>query len=66
MLTKRTIEDKIEIIGLDRVIQIRDVTIIEENGAELSRSNHRRTICLGDDIAGETDLIKRIYAAIHA
>jgi len=47
-LVKRTEIDKIEIVGPDRTIQIREVTIIEDNGVEIGRSNHRKTVAVGE------------------
>jgi hypothetical protein len=43
-LTKETKEDKIEIVGDYKTIQIRTATIIKEDGAEINRSFHRRTL----------------------
>ena len=49
-LTKETKEDKIEIVGEYKTIQIRTATIIKEDGVEINRSFHRRTL---DCIASE-------------
>ena len=43
-LIKETIEDKIEIIGDYKFIQIRTATIIKEDGVEINRSFHRRVL----------------------
>ena len=43
-LTKETIEDKIEIIGEYKSIQIRTATVIKDNGNELTRTFHRRIL----------------------
>ena len=43
-LTKETKEDKIEIVGAYKTIQIRTATIIKEDGVEINRSFHRRTL----------------------
>ena len=40
-LTKTTEEDKIEVVGPYRKIQIRTATVIKEDGKELSRSFER-------------------------
>ena len=37
-ITKRTEEDKIEVVGEFKHIQVRTATIIEEDGVEISRS----------------------------
>ena len=43
-LTKTTEEDKIEVVGTHRVIQIRTATVITEDGTEISRNFSRRVI----------------------
>ena len=43
-ITKRTEEDKIEVIGPYKSIQVRTATVIEEDGVELSRSFHRHVL----------------------
>ena len=37
---KRTVQDKIEVVGEFKHIQVRTATVIEEDGVELSRSFH--------------------------
>jgi len=51
-LTKETKEDKIEIVGDYKTIQIRTATIIKEDGVEINRSFHRRTL---DCVSSEKD-----------
>ena len=46
-LTKTTEEDKIEIVGAYKALQIRTATVIKEDGVELSRSFHRKTLACG-------------------
>ena len=43
-ITKRTEEDKIEVVGEFKTIQVRTATIIEEDGVELSRSFHSHVV----------------------
>ena len=43
-ITKEIIEDKIEIIGNYKTIQVRTATVIKEDGVELSRSFHRHSL----------------------
>ena len=64
-LTERTADDKIEIVGDYKFIQVRTATIIERDGVEISRSFHRRVVSPLDDISGETDEIKALAAVIH-
>ena len=46
-LTKSTEDDKIEIVGECKHIQIRTATIIKEDGVELSRKFSRRVLRSG-------------------
>jgi len=64
MITKRTITDKIEIVGEYRHVQVRTATVIEEDGVELSRSFHRHVIAPTDDYSGETDEVKAVCEAV--
>ena len=43
-ITKEIIEDKIEIVGDYKTIQVRTATVIKEDGVELIRSFHRRAL----------------------
>jgi len=43
-LTKTTEEDKIEVVGTYKAIQIRTATVISEDGEEISRNFSRRVI----------------------
>ena len=42
-LTKTLEEDKIEVVGEYKSVQIRTATVIKDDGAEISRAFHRRT-----------------------
>ena len=53
-LTERTVEDKIEIVGEFKHIQVRTATIIERDGVEISRSFHRHVIAPDADVSGES------------
>jgi len=64
MITKRTITDKIEIVGDYRHVQVRTATVIEEDGVELSRSYHRHVVAPTDDYSGETDEVKAVCKAV--
>jgi hypothetical protein len=55
MITKRRILSRIEILEFGH-IQIQEQTILEEDGVELSRLNHRRVLTPGrNDPDRETD-----------
>ena len=43
-LTESTVEDKIEIVGDHKNIQIRTATVIARDGTEISRSFHRHVL----------------------
>ena len=64
-ITKRTEEDKIEIVGTHKIIQVRTATIIEEDGTEISRSFHRHTVLPGADVSGESTEVQAIANAVH-
>jgi hypothetical protein len=77
-LTKETIEDKIEIVGKHKNIQIRTATIIKEDGVEINRSFHRRILdCVSSvqndddswthtdtDVSGESTEVQGISTAV--
>ena len=64
-ITKRTEEDKIEVVGEFKMIQVRTATIIEEDGVELSRSFHRHVIAPDDDSSKESADVKAMVAQFH-
>ena len=43
-ITKEIVEDKIEVVGDYKSIQIREATVIKEDGTELTRSFHRKVL----------------------
>ena len=47
-LTKETIEDKIEVLGDYKQIQVRTATVVKEDGKELNRSFSRKVLKPGD------------------
>ena len=49
----------------DGRLQHREITIIEEDGVELSRKNHRKVIEVGADVSGEDQLTRDIAASVH-
>jgi hypothetical protein len=64
-LNKTVLEDKIEIVGIYKSIQIRTATVIDEDGVELSRSFHRHVVSAGDDYSNESAEVQAICAAVH-
>ena len=63
-LTERTVEDKIEIVGDYKHIQVRTATIIERDGVEISRSFHRHALAPDADISGESAEVQAICNAL--
>jgi len=65
MLEKVISEDKIEIVGPYKAVQIRTCTQVLEDGVELSSGYHRHVITAGDDYSGESVEVQAICAAVH-
>ena len=77
-LNKTVSQDKIEIVGQHKAIQVRTATVIDEDGAELSRSFHRHALtCVSSsqdadgtwthtdtDISGESAEVQGIATAV--
>jgi len=77
-ITKEIIEDKIEVVGDYKTIQVRTATIIKEDGVELSRSFHRHCLdCVSSvkndddtwthtdtDVSGESTEVQGIATAV--
>ena len=64
-LTEETVEDKIEIVGDYKYVQVRTATVIKRDGAEISRSFHRHVVSPGDDITSESAEVQAICNAVH-
>ena len=65
MLTEETKEDKIEIVGDFKHVQVRTATVIKRDGVEISRSFHRHVVAPDADISGESSQVQAICAAVH-
>lgn len=63
-ITKELIEDKIEIVGEFKNVQVRTATVIKEDGVELNRSFHRHVVNCLDDISGESAEVQAICNAV--
>ena len=64
-LEKVISEDKIEIVGEYKTVQIRTCTKIMEDGVELSSGYHRHAVTAGQDYSGESAEVQAICAAVH-
>jgi len=63
-LTERTVEDKIEIVGDFKHVQVRTATVIERDGVEISRSFHRHVVAPDADISGESAEVQAVCNAV--
>ena len=64
-LTEKTEQDKIEIVGTFKAVQVRTATVIERDGVEISRTFHRHVVQPGDDTSSESAEVQAICAAVH-
>ena len=64
-LTKVVTQDKIEIVGEFKSIQVRTCTKVLEDGVELSSGYHRHVVSAGDDYSNESPEVQAICAAVH-
>jgi hypothetical protein len=58
-LTETQVEDKIEVVGDHKHVQVRTATIIKRDGTEISRSFHRHALSCStktDDTWADTDI----------
>jgi hypothetical protein len=64
-LSKVILEDKIEIVGPYKAIQIRTCTKVLEDGVELSSGFHRHVVTAGQDYSNESAEVQAICAVVH-
>ena len=64
-ITKELIQDKIEVVGDFKHIQVRTATVIKEDGKELSRSFHRHVVSPNTDSTNESADVKAMVAQFH-
>ena len=64
-LEKVITEDKIEIVGIHKAVQIRTCTQVLEDGVELSSGFHRHVVTAGQDYSNESAEVQAICAAVH-
>ena len=64
-LTKEVTQDKIEIVGEFKHVQVRTKTAVMEDGVELSYGFHRHVVSAGDDYSAESTEIQAICAVVH-
>ena len=56
--------DQIEIVGDYKAIQVRQATVVTDDGTELSRSFHRHVLSCDDDITGEDAEVQAVCNAV--
>ena len=64
-ITKEIVQDKIEVVGDFKHIQVRTATVIKEDGVELSRSFSRHVVAPDSDSSGESADVKAMVAQFH-
>ena len=64
-ITKEIVQDKIEVVGDFKHIQVRTATVIKEDGKELSRSFHRHVVSPDSESTNESDDVKAMVAQFH-
>jgi len=67
-LTEETIQDKIEIVGDYKHVQVRTATVIKRDGVEISRGFSRHVVApdiSATDLANESAEVQAICAAVH-
>ena len=64
-LTEETVQDKIEVVGDYKHIQVRTATVIKRDDVEISRSFHRHVVAPDADITGESTEVQAICAVVH-
>jgi phage host-nuclease inhibitor protein Gam len=65
-LTEETVQDKIEIVGDYKHVQVRTATVIKRDGTEISRGYSRHVVAPdASDITGESTEVQAICNAVH-
>ena len=64
-LEKVISEDKIEIVGVHKTVQIRTCTQVLEDGVELSSGYHRHVVSAGQDYSNESAEVQAICKILH-
>ena len=64
-LTKEVTQDKIEIVGKFKSVQVRTCTKVLEDGVEISSGFHRHVVSAGQDYSAESTEVQAICAAVH-
>ena len=68
MLTEETVQDKLEVVGDFKHIQVRTATVIKRDGVEISRNFSRHVVApdiSADDLANESADVQALAAQFH-
>ncbi len=65
MLEKIISQDRIEIVGDFKAVQVRTCTKVLEDGIELSCGYHRHIVSAGDDYRKESKEVRAICDLVH-
>ena len=65
VLAKTESDEKIEIVGEFKTLQIRATVRVTDDGEVISESYHRRSIPPGQDASDETEEIKALVTLYH-
>ena len=67
-LTEETVQDKIEVVGEFKHIQVRTATVIKRDGTEISRSFSRHVVApdaTADAVAAESADVQAMVTQFH-
>lgn len=67
-LTEETVQDKIEVVGDFKHVQVRTATVIKRDGTEISRGYSRHVVApdiSSTDLANESTEVQAICNAVH-
>ena len=63
-LEKTVAVDQIEVVA-NGIVQVREATVITEDGKQISKTYHRHTIAPGQDYSNEEARVQAVCAAVH-
>jgi len=64
-LTETEVQDKIEVVGDYKHVQVRTANVISRDGVEISRAFSRHVVAPDADITGESTEVQAICAVVH-
>ena len=63
-LVKTVTEDKIEVVGEYKAVQVRTATMVKEDGVQIGQSFHRHVLHPDSDISSESSEVQAICNAV--